>query len=100
MKIAAQRTSELGLGIMSLTSLTIIPLLLLICWIVVEFRCRIWVRVVVGFAALVTVAVMAFLWGGFTEAFKHTEFPVPHDSPPDTTVMDAAEKSATNNVSR
>ena len=85
---------------MSLTSLTIIPILLLVGWIVVEFRCRTWIRIVIGFVALVTVAVMAFLWGGFTEAFKHAEFPEPHDSAADTAAMHAAENSDTNSLSR
>jgi len=81
---------------MSLTFLTLVPLLLLICWLVAEYRGRIGVRLATGFAALVTIAVMAFLWGGFFEAFKHAEFPVPHDSPADTAFMDAA---GTNGVS-
>jgi nitrogen fixation-related uncharacterized protein len=85
---------------MSLTSLTIIPLLLLIGWIVVEFRCRTWIRIVVGFVALVTVAVMAFLWGGFAEAFNHSELPGPYSGQADTAAMDAAGKSGTNTVSR
>jgi len=85
---------------MSLTFLTIIPLLMLVGWIVAEFRCQTWIRVVTGFAALVTIAVMAFLWGSFTEAFKHAEFPVPHDSPADAASMDAADKAGTNIVSR
>jgi 4-amino-4-deoxy-L-arabinose transferase-like glycosyltransferase len=88
-----------SLGIMSLTLLTIILLFLLIGWIVVEFRCRTWIRIVVGFIALVAVAVMAFLWGGFTEAFKHAEFP-DGGGLTDKQAMDAAEKSGTNTVSR
>jgi len=85
---------------MSLTSLTIIPVLLLAGWVVAEFRCRTWIRVTVGFTALVAIAVVAFLWGSFTDAFKHAEFPVPHDSPADAAVMDAADKTVTNGVSR
>ena len=85
---------------MSLTFLTLIPLLLLIIWVVAEFRGRVWIRITMGIATLVTIAVMAFLWGGFMEAFNHTEFPAPHDSPTQATLMDAADQSATNGVSK
>ena len=82
---------------MSLTFLTLVPLLLLIGWLIAEFRGRTWIRVVAGFAALAAVAIMAFLWGGFTEAFKHAEFPAPHDSPAQAAQMDA---TATNSVTK
>ena len=85
---------------MSLTILTLVPLLLLVGWLAAEFRGRTWVRVVTGFAALVAIAVMAFLWGRFMEAFKHTEFPLPHDSPAHSALMDTADQGATNNVTK
>jgi hypothetical protein len=69
---------------MSLTFLTLVPLLLLVCWLVAEFRGRTWLRVITGFGALITIAVMAFLWGGFLEAFKHAELPSPYDGSADT----------------
>ncbi|MDB6067873.1 MAG: hypothetical protein JWR26_4081 [Pedosphaera sp.] len=84
---------------MSLTLLTLVPLLFLIGWLVTELRGRTWIRIIAGLAALVTIAIMAFLWGGFVEAFKHAEFQVPHDSPAQAAQMDAADKSAANSAS-
>ena len=75
---------------MSLTFLTLVPVMLMGCWLLAEFRSRTWVRVVAGIAAFVTIAIMAFLWGGFSEAYKHAEFLEPHDSPADRRLMDAA----------
>ena len=83
-----------------LTLLTILPVLLLIGWIIAEFRCRTRTRLALGLAMLIATAIMAFLWGGFTEAFSHAEFLEPHDSPGQTAAMDAAEKSGTNDISK
>jgi hypothetical protein len=83
---------------MSLTVLSIIPLLLLIGWIVAEFRGRRMTRILFGLGALASIAVMAFLWGGFVEGFSHAEFFEPHDSAADTG-MDTA-TNETNTVTR
>jgi hypothetical protein len=79
---------------------SLVPVVLVLAWLVAEFRGKTFPRVTLGIAALCSVAVMAFLWGAFVEGFKHTEFPVPHDSPAETTVMDAADEPTTNNVSK
>jgi hypothetical protein len=83
-----------------LTILSLIPIFLVLAWLATEFRSKTFPRVSLGIAALCSVAVMAFLWGTFVEGLKHTEFPVPHDSPADTAIMDAANKATTNRVSK
>ena len=83
-----------------LAILSLVPIVLVLAWLGAEFRGKTLSRVVLGIAALSSVAVMAFLWGTFMEGFKHTEFPVPHDSPADTAIMDAADKGATNTVNK
>jgi hypothetical protein len=84
-----------------LTFFTFVPIALVIIWLVAEFRGRMRVRVVAGFAALVFVAVVAFLWGGFANAVSHMDFPEPHDSKADAAFMDAATNtSGTNSLSR
>jgi hypothetical protein len=83
-----------------LAALSLISIILVLAWLSSEFRGRTFSRVALGFAALCSVAVMAFLWGTFVEAFKHAEFPEPHDSPADTAIMDAAEKTETNSVTK
>ena len=83
-----------------LAILSLVPLVLVLAWLASEFRGRTFPRVALGIAALCSVAVMAFLWGAFMESFKHTEFPVPHDSPADTAIMDAADQAATNSVTK
>ena len=86
---------------MALSTLTLIILLLvMVAWMAAEFRGGIRIRIATGLAALVLVAVMAFFWGRFAEAFSHWEFLEPHDSPGQTAQMDNTEKSATNNLSR
>jgi NADH:ubiquinone oxidoreductase subunit 6 (subunit J) len=84
-----------------LTFFTFVPIALVIVWLVAEFRGRTRVRVVAGLAALVFVAVVAFLWGGFANAVSHMDFPEPHDSKADAAFMDAATNtSGTNSLSR
>ena len=83
-----------------LVILSIIPIVLVIAWISLEFRGRTLPRLLLGIAAMCSVAVMAFLWGMFAEGFKHAEFPAPHDSPADTAIMDAADKATTNSISK
>jgi 4-amino-4-deoxy-L-arabinose transferase-like glycosyltransferase len=83
-----------------LTLLSFVPVLLVLAWLVAEVRGRRLVRVLTGLAALIFVAVVSFLWGGFAEAFKHTEFPVPHDSPADAAFMDGSSAGSTNSVSK
>ena len=77
--------------------LSLVPVLLLVCWVVAEFRGQTWSRLATGFLALIAVAVVSFLLGGFAEGFKHTEFPAPHDRLAREAFMNAAE-NATNNV--
>jgi 4-amino-4-deoxy-L-arabinose transferase-like glycosyltransferase len=80
---------------------TFVPLLLVVVWLVAEFRSRTRVRVVSGLAALVFVAVVAFLWGGFANAVNHMEFLEPHDSKANTAFMDAATNtSGTNSLNK
>jgi len=79
---------------------TLVPILLVAMWLLAEFRGRTWIRVAAGLVAMILVAITAYLWGGFGEAFKHTEFPVPHDSPADAAFMDATDKGATNTLSK
>jgi len=84
-----------------LTLFTFVPIALVIVWLVAEFRGRTRVRVVAGLAALVFVAVVAFLWGGFANAVSHMEFFEPHDSKADAAFMDAATNtSGTNSLSK
>ena len=83
-----------------LTLLSLVPILLVILWLVAEVRGRTRARVIAGLAALISVGVVAFLWGGFAEGLLHMEFPEPHDSPADAALMDAAEKAGTNSMSR
>ena len=84
-----------------LTFFTFVPIVLVIVWLVAEFRGRTRVRVVAGLAALVFVAVVAFLWGGFANAVSHMDFLDPHDSKADAAFMDAATNtSGTNSLSR
>jgi hypothetical protein len=83
-----------------LTLLSVVPILLVFVWLVAETKGHKLSRVLTGLAALVTVAIVAFLWGGFAEAFRHTEFPVPHDSAADTALMEGTNVAATNSVSR
>ncbi len=83
-----------------LTLLSVVPILLVVAWLVAEVRGRIRTRVIAGLAALVFVAVVAFLWGGFTEGLQHLKVPEPHDSPADAALMDAADKAATNSVNK
>ncbi len=86
---------------MSLTLLTLILLIVaFVGWLAAEFRGRIWVRIIAGFGVFFVVAVMAFIWGRFAEGFSHAEFLEPHDSQAQTAQMDAADKSATNKLSR
>jgi|GEM_PF-3856623 len=85
---------------MPLIFLTLVPILLLIGWLVAEFQARTKVRVIMGLVALLTVAVVAFFWGGFAEAFKHAQFLVPHDSSAQAAEMNAADKAATNSVTK
>ena len=96
----APRRSGRALGTMSMTLLTIVPLVLLLCWICAEFRSRTWVRVAVGVVAFLSIAVVAFFWGSFSEGMKHAEFLVPHDSPADAAFMDAAAQVITNEVNK
>jgi hypothetical protein len=84
---------------MSLTVLSIIPLLLLIGWIVAELRGGKLIRVLFGMGAMASIAVMAFLWGVAVESFSHAEFFEPHDSAADTARMDAA-ANETNTMTR
>ncbi|NOS69670.1 MAG: hypothetical protein HOP33_07050 [Verrucomicrobia bacterium] len=83
-----------------LTYLSLIPILLVIVWLVAEARGRTRTRVIAGLSALIFVAVVAFLWGGFAESLRHIEFSEPHDSPADAALMDAAEKAVTNSVTK
>jgi hypothetical protein len=82
-----------------LAYVSIVPILLVIAWLVAEARCQRRTRVIAGFAALIFVGIVAFLWGGFAEALQKMQFPEPHDSPADTAIMDAADK-ATNKISK
>jgi hypothetical protein len=76
--------------------LSLIPAGLIAAWLISEFRGRTSARVALGLAAILSVAVMAFFWGRFIEAFIHMEFLVPHDRPPDPVGMEAAGKAADN----
>ena len=83
-----------------LAILSLVSIVLVLAWLIAEFRGKTLSRVALGIAALSTVAVMAFLWGTFVEGFKHTEFPAPHDGPSDTAIMAPANKAATNSVNK
>lgn len=86
---------------MSLTLLTLILLFAAFAgWLTAEFRGRIWVRILAGFLLFLVVAVMGFIWGRFVEGVRHAQFFEPRDSSAQTAQMDAAERSATNNLSR
>lgn len=65
--------------------LSIFPIFLTVIWIIAEFRWSIRIRIATGIAALVSVAVVAFLWGSFVYALRHMDFPVPGDGPDPTT---------------
>jgi len=80
--------------------LSFIPVLLVFAWLFAEMKGRKSLRIVVGLAALVAVAIVAFLWGGFAEALGHMEFLVPHDSPADTALMEGASGGDTNSASK
>lgn len=80
-----------------LTLLTLIPIVLVIIWLVAEFRGRTRMRVAAGLAALVFVAVLAFLWGGFVNALGHMDFLEPHDSKTDAAFMDGATNTSGTN---
>ena len=84
---------------MPLIVLSIIPLLFIIGWIIAGLRGGKLMRVLLGFGALASVAVMAFLWGCFVEGFGRAEFFEPHDSAADTARMEAATNVA-NTVTR
>jgi hypothetical protein len=83
-----------------LTLLSVIPVLLVSAWLVAETKGRTLSRILTGLAAIVAVAIVAFLWGGFAEAFRHAEFPIPHDSAADTALMERASIGGTNSVSK
>jgi len=83
-----------------LALLSLIPIVLVLAWFASEFRGKTLSRVTLGMAAFCSVAVVAFLWGMFMEAFRHTEFPEPHDSPSDRVIVDTANQPATNSVSK
>jgi hypothetical protein len=76
-----------------LTLLSVIPILLVFAWLIAETKGGL-----TGLAALVVAAIIAFLWGGFAEAFRHTEFPAPHDRAADTALMEGTSVGGTNNV--
>jgi phosphoglycerol transferase MdoB-like AlkP superfamily enzyme len=67
--------------------LSFIPLVLVAVWLIAEVRGRLLTRLVAGFAALIALAVVAFLLGAFAEGMRHTVFPVPHDAPSETNTM-------------
>ena len=65
--------------------LSIVPIVLTALWIIAEFRWSIRIRIATGIAALVSLAVIAFLCGSFVYALRHMDFPVPSDGPDPTT---------------
>jgi hypothetical protein len=79
---------------------SIAPIVLVLAWMFAEFRGGKSTRVVLGIAAIAGVAVMAFCWGTFLGEFKHAEFPVPHDSPIDTAIMNGTNEVATNSAAK
>jgi hypothetical protein len=73
---------------------------LMAVWLISEFRCRTRTRLILGFATIASMATTAFLMGAFGEALKHAHFPVPHDSPEDRALVDAAVTNVTNSVGK
>jgi 4-amino-4-deoxy-L-arabinose transferase-like glycosyltransferase len=64
-----------------LAVLSLAPILLVAVWLMAEMRGQRRARIALGILALISVAVVAFFWGGFAEAMRHVEWPVPHDTP-------------------
>ena len=60
---------------------TLVPVVLIVAWIATEYRGKTLSRLLLGTAALISLAIAAFMWGSFAEAFSRVRFPVPHDAP-------------------
>ncbi len=61
--------------------LSLIPLVCLALWLFAEFRGYPLLRRVSGAAAMITIAIIGFIWGIFAESLRHMEFPIPADPP-------------------
>lgn len=69
---------------------TLMPVALIVAWIATEYRGKTLSRLLLGTAALISLAIAAFMWGSFAEAFSSVRFPVPHDAPDNDDPFDVA----------
>jgi hypothetical protein len=69
---------------------TLMPVVLIVAWIATEYRGKTMSRLLLGTAALMSLAIAAFMWGSCAEAFSSVRFPVPHDAQDNDDPFDVA----------